>query len=297
MENIGFIGLGRMGTAMAGRLLESGYSVTVWNRSLDKTQALVAKGAQQADTPAEVSVRADVVIAMLSNDEVAQQIYFAPDGLLSVACTGKLFIDMSTLQPATVAVLAAATQAQDAGFIDAPVSGTVAPAEQGNLLVLCGATERDLKRARPYLAAMSRRIIHAGPVGSGALLKLVVNLPLAVYWSSLAESAALGVSGGLSLELILDTIQDSSAALAVLGLKTPNILGEVGQVAFDVEGMRKDLNSILTTGERQGVSLQTTTAALANYDATSEAGLGAHDAVEIVRYLISRVANQQDIEG
>jgi 3-hydroxyisobutyrate dehydrogenase-like beta-hydroxyacid dehydrogenase len=135
---------------------------------------------------------------------------------------------------------------------------------------------------------MSRRIVHAGPVGLGSLLKLVVNLPLAVYWESLAEAACLGTSGGLSLELILETIQDSSAALAVLPLKTPYLLGQAGTVAFDVTGMQKDLNSILQTGLIHNLPMPATSGALSMYDAAVAAGLGDDDAVKIVHYLIEQ---------
>lgn len=288
METVGFIGLGKMGIAMATRLLETGVPLTVWNRSPEKADGLVANGAKLASSVANLADSASVIITMLGNDTVTQEVYTGTDGLLSRSISGKLFIDMSTLRPSTVALLAEALLAKDACFIDAPVSGTVGPAEQGQLMVLCGASNEDLERARPVLEILSRRIVHAGPVGLGALLKLVVNLPLAVYWESLAEAACLGTSGGLSLELILDTIQDSSAALAVLPLKTPYLLGQAGTVAFDVTGMQKDLNSILQTGLDHNLPMPATSGALSMYDAAVANGLGDDDAVKIVHYLIEQ---------
>ena len=294
MESVGFLGLGKMGTAMATRLLGAGCSLTVWNRSSDKTEILVQNGANLAASPAELANSVDIVITMLSNDAVTEAIYQGNDGLLSGDIKDKLFIDMSTLRPSTVSLLADNAQNKGASFIDAPVSGTVAPAEKGQLLVLCGAKAGDLSRARPVLEILSRRIIHAGPVGQGALLKLVVNLPLAIYWGSLAEALSMGAKGGLNLELMLNAIQDSSAALAVLPLKTPQILGQSESVAFDVAGMQKDLSSMLKSGQDHGVPMPITTGTLTSYDAAAAGGFGAKDAVEIIRFLMEHAGSQQN---
>jgi len=288
LETIGFIGLGKMGIAMATRLLKTGVPLTVWNRSPEKADTLVTHGAKLAQSVSDLVESASLIITMLGNDTVTREIYTGTDGILSGAISGKLFIDMSTLRPSTVSSLAEDLLEKEACFVDAPVSGTVGPAEQGQLMVLCGASNENLKRARPVLEILSRRIVHAGPTGLGSLLKLVVNLPLAVYWESLAEAACLGTSGGLSLELILETIQDSSAALAVLPLKTPYLLGQAGTVAFDVTGMQKDLNSMLQTGLAHNVPMPATKGTLSMYDAAVNAGLGNDDAVKIVHYLLDQ---------
>ena len=268
-----------MGTPMAARLLQAGYRLTVWNRSVGNADALVRDGANLAASPADLTNSADIIITMLANDTVTEKIYSGSSGLLIGEVKGKLFIDMSTLRPSTVSSVCDKVHNAGAHFIDAPVSGTVGPAEKGQLLILCGASEKDLERAQPMLEILGRRIVHAGPVGQGSLLKLVVNLPLAVYWGSLAEALAIGTSGGLNLELMLDAIRDSSAALAVLPLKTPLILGQTESVAFDVEGMQKDLNSMLQSGQDCSISLPITTGALTIYDAAAAGGLGSSDAV------------------
>ena len=293
MESVGFLGLGKMGTPMAARLLQAGYRLTVWNRSVGNADALVRDGANLAASPADLTNSADIIITMLANDTVTEKIYSGSSGLLIGEVKGKLFIDMSTLRPSTVSSVCNKVHNAGAHFIDAPVSGTVGPAEKGQLLILCGASEKDLERAQPMLEILGRRIVHAGPVGQGSLLKLVVNLPLAVYWGSLAEALAIGTSGGLNLELMLDAIRDSSAALAVLPLKTPLILGQTESVAFDVEGMQKDLNSMLQSGQDCSISLPITTGALTIYDAAAAGGLGSSDAVEVVNFLIEHAASQQ----
>lgn len=293
MISIGFLGLGKMGSVMAPLLIEAGYDLSVWNRNAEKANNLVSLGAKLVSSPAALASTADVVVSMLADDAAVIAVYEGPDGLLSVPVNGKLFIDMSTLRPPTVHYLAKQVQDSGASFVDAPVSGTVAPAKIGKLLVLCGASKDDFERAQPILDIFGRRIVHAGPVGQGTLLKLVVNLPLAVYWGSLAEAIAMGNEGGLDLNLMLDTIQDSSAALAVLGLKIPTILGEPSPVAFDVASMKKDLLSMLDTGENFGVPMPATNGVLETYSATLDDGYGDADAVEIIRYITEKVTQSR----
>jgi 3-hydroxyisobutyrate dehydrogenase len=294
VASVGFVGLGKMGCLMAPRVLQAGHELTVWNRSPAKADTLVRDGATLAANPAEVAKAADIVISMLSDDVAVLEVYDQPDGLLSTAVDGKLFIDMSTLRPATVRRLAERVRAQGASFADAPVSGTVGPAKDGQLFVFCGASEQDFKRAQPILDIFARRIVHAGDVGQGSLLKLVVNLPLAVYWGSLAEAIAMGKQGGLDLQLMLETINDSSAALAVLPLKIPTILGASGPVAFDIKSMQKDLHSMLDTGAEAGVRMRTTEGALATYSAAAESGLSSSDAVAVVEYLIDSATPHEE---
>ena len=289
MQRIGFLGLGKMGAVMAPRFIDAGFPLTVWNRSVEKTEALGKAGATVADTPAAVSGAADIVMSMLGDDAAAEQIFLGDAGLLSVDVNGKLFIEMSTLRPPTARALAAQCKEKGAGFIDAPVSGTVAPAKEGKLMALVGGSDEDLERARPALDVLTRRIVHAGPVGQGAMLKLVLNLPLAVYWQSLAEAVALGASGGLELATMLDAMADSGAATRVLPLKVPLILEGSDYVAFDIATMEKDATSIVETGEGFGVPMPTISAALAVYAEANAAGLGDKDAVSIVRHLSEKL--------
>ena len=277
---------------MAPRFLSAGHSLTVWNRTPAKAEPLIKQGAAAADTPADVAAASDVTISVLGDDISVIDVYLGDAGLLTGDVTGKLFVDMSTVQPVTSKRIAAEVEARGAQFVECPVSGTVAPAADGKLLGLAGGTADAVDAASQYLDVLCRRIVHAGPAGHGALMKLVVNLPLAVYWQALAESVALGEAGGLTREQILETIADSSAALAVLGLKTPAILGEPGAVAFDVDSMRKDVLAMLETGSGLGVPLPTAGAALTTYAAASAGGLGQEDAVAVVRYLSDKMTRR-----
>ena len=284
MSAVGFVGLGKMGAVMAPRFIDAGHILTVWNRTNEKTASLVARGAASAASPAEVTQTSDVVVSILGDDASVIEVYLGEKGLLSGDAAGTLFVDMSTVQPHTSKKIEEEATRKETHFVEAPVSGTVGPAADGKLFGLVGGEKEAVERAQPILDILCRRTIHAGPVGHGALMKLVVNLPLGVYWQALAEAVALGEAGGLDRKQILETIADSSAALAVLGLKTPAILGEPGTVAFDVDSMQKDILAMLETGSGLGVPLPTASAALTAYSAASAGGLGAEDAVAIVRY-------------
>ncbi len=279
---------------MAPRFIDAGHTLTVWNRTATKTSPLADKGANVASTPAEVTRASDTVISILGDDRSVRDVYLGDDGLLSGDPAGTLFVDMSTVQPHTAVTIAESVIAKKADFVEAPVSGTVGPAADGKLFALAGGEEKAVERAKPYLDVLCRRVDHVGPAGHGALMKLVINLPLGVYWQALAEAVALGEAGGLDRKQILDVLSDTSAALAVLGLKTPAILGDPGAVAFDVDSMQKDILAMLETASGYGVPLPAASAALTSYAAASANGLGEDDAVAIVRFLSEQMTRKQN---
>ena len=285
-KNIGFVGLGKMGSVMAPLFIEAGYKLTVFNRSPEKTEAVRRMGAMVAETPAEVSENSDLVFTILSDDVAVEEIFRSENGLINGNVKDRLFIDMSTIKPETTIRIAREIQEKSASFIDAPVSGTVAPAAKGELLIFCGGDNQDIIKAKPYLDILARRVIHAGSNGSGSLLKLVVNLPLAIYWQAIAESILLGKSGGLSDDMMLDAIADSSAALAVLKMKIPIMLGEDMPVAFDMKSMVKDLSVILKTAKEMGIDIPTTQSSFQVYsEAIKEERFMHEDAVKIIDYM------------
>ena len=278
-----------MGAGMAARLIETGNDLVVWNRTASRTAPLVEMGATAVDTPAEVAERADTIITMLNDDASAEAVYSAADGLLSVPVDGKLFIEMSTLRPPTSRELANRCEQLGATLIDSPVSGSLGPARSERLMALVGGSEENVERARPILEDMTRRIVHLGDVGSGALMKLVLNLPLAVYWQALAESVALGHAGGLDLRMMLETINDSGGALSALSHKVDMIADDLPQVAFDIATMEKDVRSILAMGDEAGLEMPATDVALEVYSQANKAGHGSEDAVVIVRRLLDSI--------
>lgn len=301
MERIGLVGLGRMGVAMGGRLLDAGFAVTVWNRTQSKADELLAQGAVWAESPQVLAERADIVLTTLTDDAAVREVYSGATGLLAGDASGKLFIEMSTIRTATILDLVQQVTQAGAALIDAPVSGTVGPAREGKLLALVGGAPDDVERAMPVLKVLTRRVAHLGPSGSGTTMKLVLNLPMAIYWQGLAEALAIGNQFGLDLPTMLDLIIDSPAGIAALSAKRDMILGAQAEIGFDVTGVRKDLLAMIATGQELGVPMPAASASLISFMAATAAGRGGDDLAALIPHYIAAVAqtagSKQKAEG
>ena len=282
--NIGIAGVGRMGAAIAERLLSEGHEVSVWNRTAEKADVLAAKGATACPSPKALAASADAVITILTDAAAIEAVYDRADGLLSKRLDGKLVIDMSTVRPETEQALAERVRGKGAAFVECPVGGTVAPAKDGKLLGFAGGEADDVERARPILEALCRRVEHVGPVGAGASVKLAINLPLAVYWQALGEALALCRDVGVDEARMVDIFADSSAGPNVLKNRAALVAKALGgeQVAgtFDIDGLRKDLRTMLAEAEGLGAELPVTATTLACYDKSADAGLGGLDGAQ-----------------
>ena len=278
---IGIAGVGRMGAAIAERLMETGEDVLVWNRSRDKLATLEAKGAVACASPAALAEAAEVIVTILTDAAAIDAVYDGGDGLLSKKLDGRLVIEMSTVRPETEQALAERVRAAGGAFVECPVGGTVAPAKGGKLLGFAGGEAADVERARPVLEALCRRLEHVGPVGAGSSVKLAINLPLAVYWQTLGEALALCRSLGLDEARLVDMIGDSSAGPNVLKNRADVVAkalsGEQVAGTFDIDGMRKDLKTMLAEARGLGADLPITKATLACYEESAAAGLGGQD--------------------
>ncbi|MEM8532139.1 MAG: NAD(P)-dependent oxidoreductase [Chloroflexota bacterium] len=286
MERIGFVGLGRMGQVMAGRLLDAGFPLVVYNRTAAKADDLVARGAMRADSPASLAKQTDIVFTILTDDHAVEQVFVGDQGLLSASVKGKLFVEMSTIRTKTIHTLCPHVEQRGARLLDAPVSGTLEPARQGQLLILTGGEADDLERARPALEVVGRRIFHMGGNGTGTTMKLVLNMPMAIFWAGLGEAMAIGQQFGIDKKQMLDVYLDSPVALPALRGKVPTILGEVDEVAFDVTGVRKDLLAMVATGQDVGVPNSTGAAALSLFAAATAAGYGERDLAFLLEYVM-----------
>jgi 3-hydroxyisobutyrate dehydrogenase len=269
--HIGIAGIGKMGAAIAQRLMEAGHKVSVWNRSAEKTKPVVDAGASAVATPAELATNAEAIITILTDAAAIDAVYNGPSGLLSGDAKGKLFIEMSTVPPATPVALARKVRAAGAALVECPVGGSTGPARQGKLLGLMGAEPADAARAKPILDQLCRRVEHAGPVGSGAVLKFTVNMPLMIYWQALGEALALCRSLDLDPERLMDMLSETSGAANVLKVRAPGIAamlkgGDGGPVTFNVDGAIKDLRAMLAEGKAQGVELPLVERTLACYE-------------------------------
>ena len=282
---IALAGTGKMGAAMARRLMASGHAVAVWNRTAARAQPLLDEGVTWAASPAALAASADIVLTMLIDEAALDEVYLGADGLLSGPVAGRLFIDMSTVSPAKPQQIGARVQAAGASFLECPVGGSVGPAKEGRLLGFVGGTAEDLARARPVLELLCRRIEHVGPLGAGATMKLTINLPLMVYWQTLSEALSLVQPLGLDPARVVDILADTSGGpnmLKVRGAAIAQALsGQAGPVSVDVATMRKDMRAMLAQGAELGARLPLTETALRTFEQAAAQGLDAADCTQL----------------
>jgi 3-hydroxyisobutyrate dehydrogenase len=284
---IGIAGTGRMGTAFARRLVETGHPVRVWNRSADRTAAALAAGAAAADLPALAAC--DVIVLSLTDAAAGQDVLA---GLARAGLAGRLVVDMSTVLPDEAEALASAAAATGAAFVHCPVGGTVAPALRGQLLGMAGGSAAAVERARPVLDQLCRRVEHVGPPAAAARMKLALNLPLALYWQALGESLALLRDAGVADDLAISLIADSSAGPTVLKARAQVVVDTLGGAdqpgTFDIAGLAKDLALALRLAAAEGADLPLARAAAPRYAAAIAAGLGGFDGASLTRRTAGR---------
>jgi 3-hydroxyisobutyrate dehydrogenase len=212
MSRIAFIGLGRMGHGMAGRYLEAGFTVSVWNRSKAKAEDLIARGARWATSPEDAAIDADAVVTMVADDKASREVWLGKQGAAATMKAGTLAIECSTVSYAHALELARELRSRGLVYIDSPVTGLPDAAASGKLTMLVGAEPADLEKARPYLAPLSSTIRHFGPVGSGTVFKLINNLMGAIQIAGIAEGLAIAEQAGLDMKLVLEAIENGVAA-------------------------------------------------------------------------------------
>ena len=288
---VGLVGLGRMGSAIAQRLGERGCEVIAWDKNA-KATAAQGNRVRAVDGPRAVADSADIVLSIITEDKGVRRVFTSADGFLATNVAGKLFVEMSTLQPATHRELAPQVMARGARLIDAPVLGSIPTVREGKLVALVGGEASDVERARSVLDHLTRHIAHIGPNGAGCAMKLAINLGMAVYLQALAESLALGLSEGLTLEQMLGVLSDAVTATPWLKGKLPVLRGEPSDITLDIRTMRKDVLSAIATGARNGVAMPATSGALASLAAAVAGGWGEKDLAEVPRFF--REFMQQD---
>src|SRR3954467_13188567 len=212
MTKVAFIGLGRMGHGMAGRYLDAGFSVAVWNRSIAKAEDLIARGARWSTSPEDAAIDADAVVTMVADDEASRAVWLSKDGAAATMKAGTLAIECSTVSYQHALDMAQELRQRGLIYIDCPVTGLPDAAASGKLTLLVGADPADLERARPYLTPIGSTIRHFGSVGSGTVYKLINNLMGAIQIAGLAEGLAIAEQAGLDMNLVLDSIQAGVAA-------------------------------------------------------------------------------------
>jgi 3-hydroxyisobutyrate dehydrogenase len=212
MAHVAFIGLGRMGHGMAGRYLDTGFSVAVWNRNKSKAEDLIARGALWASSPADAANGADAIVTMVADDDASRTVWLGKDGAAATTKAGTLAIEYSTVSYRHALDLARELRGRGLVYIDSPVTGLPDAAAAGKLTLLVGAEPADLERARPYLTPLSTTIRHFGAIGSGTVYKLINNLMGAIQIAGIAEGLAIAEQAGLDMKLVLEAIETGVAA-------------------------------------------------------------------------------------
>jgi 3-hydroxyisobutyrate dehydrogenase-like beta-hydroxyacid dehydrogenase len=260
MTTVAVVGTGRMGGAMARAFAAAGHDVVLQNRTRERCDPIAeAIGARVVDTPAEAAAAADVTITMLADDAAVRGVFTGSDGLVEGAHEGGVLVDMSTVLPATIRSVEAAIRATGSGLLDAPVSGSVSLAQSGQLTLMVGGVTGDLERARPMLDAVAKTIFHLGPLGSGAAMKLAVNVVIFGLNGALAEGLALAEASGVDRALAYDVIAAGAAGAPYVGYKRAQFLDpDDAPVAFSLALTEKDLRLITETATAVGQPLPQT---------------------------------------
>jgi 3-hydroxyisobutyrate dehydrogenase len=289
MKRIAFLGLGRMGSAMASRLLERGYDVTVYNRTAKRAEPLVAAGAKLARTPCDACANAEAVIGMTADDESSKTMWLGDDGALAARLAPEtLAIECSTLSHDWAVELGRFVAERGLRYIDSPVTGLPQAAAAGELTLLVGAEAADLEAARPLLDALATRVLHFGAVGAGTAYKLAINLIGSVQIASAAEGLALAERAGLDPKLVVDAIATSQAASLQVVRNTRRMIdGEFSRdIVFTPVLRLKDVDYALRLADSLGVATPFGAAAREAFARLVALGAGAdHEArvIEVAR--------------
>jgi 3-hydroxyisobutyrate dehydrogenase len=292
---IGIAGLGRMGAAMAARLIEVDHEVTVWNRSAAKAKPVVDAGAKSAESPAALASAVETVITCLTDADAIDKVYGGASGVLAGDLKGKLVIEMSTVRPGVQTALAEKVRAKGAAYVECPVGGSTGPARQGKLIGLMGAEPADAARAKPLLDQLCRRLEHVGPVGAGEVMKFTINMPLMIYWQALGEALALCGPLGLDPDRVMELLSDTSGGPNVLKVRGATVAKQLkgidaGAVTFDLDSGLKDLRAMLAEGRARGLELPLVERSIACYEEASRSGLGTTEVSAVSAYWAKRKA-------
>lgn len=285
MENVGFIGLGKMGLPMVRNILKDGYGVMVFNRTLSKSEQLKNEGAMVAKTPKQVVEFSKFTISMLTDSEAVKAVFYGQDGIINALGPGKIYIDMSTISFQVSQELAKAVETKMAEMLDAPVTGSIPTAEKGELTIMVGGNERTFEKSKKLLSSMGKNIIYIGPQGSGLKMKMINNIILGANMAILAEAILLGESNGLNPETQFKVLLAGSAYSKVMAFKKDNIIRNNFEPLFNLEHEMKDLNYALEMARHSQFPAVLTSEVAQLFEIASKKGLGRMDFSAIYKAL------------
>lgn len=278
MANLGYVGLGEMGSGMVTRLLAAGHTVTGYNRTKSKADPLVEMGMKWANSPREVTEAADIVFSMVTNTKAVQAITQGPDGILAGLTPDKIYVDMSTMSPEYSKKLANQVKAEtEAVMLDAPVSGSTITLEQGKATFMVGGDAAAFEKVKPVLEDIGPKVFHMGGNGLAVAMKIAVNLSLAVQMLAFSEGVLLAEKSGISREQAVEVMVNSVIASPMVAYRGPLVLGHPENTMFDCTMMQKDLNLAIELGQQLDVPLPTTATTNEYMSAARGMGLGDYD--------------------
>lgn len=283
--SVALLGLGTMGRGMAANLLKVGFPLTVWNRTRSKAESFAAQGARIAATPAEAAKGAQIILAILADDNASRDAWTGKDGALAAAEPGAILVEASTVSPAWIAKLSSLAKARDLELLDTPVTGSRIQAEGGQLTFLVGGSRQALERARPVLDAMSQKIVHLGPITSGAKMKLLNNFLCGVQLASLAEGMAWLERSGLDRDQAIEFLKTAAPGSPLLGGMADRMTKDLETVNFSLALLAKDLRYAHAAAAETGVELTTATNAGQLLDRAIAAGYRDKDMANVVEVL------------
>ncbi len=285
MANLGFVGLGVMGSQMVNRLLDKGHTVTGYNRTRSKAQWLIDKGMKWADSPRAVAAAADVTFSMVTNSAALGEIADGPNGMVAGLSAGKYLIDMSTVGVAMSRGLAARVREKGADMVDAPVSGSVITLQEGKLSVMVGGRPETFERLKPLLLDLGPKVTHVGENGLALVMKIATNLSLAVQMLAFSEGVLLAEKNGIPRATAVDVLTHSVIASPMVQYRGPFVLKMPDEAWFNVNMMQKDMLLALELGRQADVPLPTASAANEYLTAARGMGLAEQDFATVFNVL------------
>lgn len=294
MANLGYVGLGEMGSGMVKRLLNAGHTVTGYNRTKSKAEPLIDLGMQWADSPRAVAEAAEIIFSMVTSTKAVQAITQGPDGILAGLTPDKIYLDMTTMSPHYSQQLAAQVETETgAKMLDAPVSGSSITLEQGKATFMVGGDKAAFDKVKPVLEDIGPKVFHVGENGKAVAMKIAVNLSLAVQMLAFSEGVLLAEKSGISREQAVEVMLNSVIASPMVIYRGPFVLGQPEEVLFNCTMMQKDLNLALELGQQLDVPLPTTATTNEYMSAARGMGLGHYD-FSIIFNVLARMAG---VEG
>jgi 3-hydroxyisobutyrate dehydrogenase-like beta-hydroxyacid dehydrogenase len=289
MSTVGFVGLGAMGGRIAGRLLDAGNELYGTNRTKPKVQPLIERGLQWRDTPREVALAADVVFSMVTDDAALAAVTSGPDGILAGLEGGKTYLEMSTVSPRASREVADRVRAVGAQMLDAPVSGSIPQAESGTLAIMVGGEEQAFRRVEPLLHELGQTVTRIGANGQGLVLKLAINISLAVQVLAFSEGLLLAERDGVNPQLAAEVMSNSPIGSPMLNARIPLLLDLPEQAWFDVAMMHKDIRLAREAANELAIPLPS--AAVADEMLTRSEALGyEHRDIAALREVLAKTS-------